>query len=123
MTGGRCEEAGLVAAAVAGKSLSEIAVAAGGVSISTAQRRLRDPQVAGLVQQGRTQQRRQLIGRLNRSAELSTLRLEDLLAHDDPGVALRAIAQVMSGCVQLSRVVELDERLGVLEQRLGGEGQ
>ena len=52
MTGGRCEEAGLVAAAVAGKSLSEIAAAAGGVSISTVQRRLRDPQVAVLVQQG-----------------------------------------------------------------------
>ena len=58
-----------------------------------------------------------------RLAELSTLRLEDLLAHDDPGVALRAIAQVMSSSMQLSRVVELDERLGVLEQRLGGEGQ
>lgn len=87
-------------------------------------RQLRDAYfVTGLVQQGRTQQRRQLIGRLNRLAELSTLRLEDLLAHDDPGVALRAIALVMSSSVQLSRVVELDERLGVLEQRLGGEGR
>jgi AraC-like DNA-binding protein len=69
MTGGKGDEAQLIAAAVAGKTLAEIA-AASAMSVSTVQRRLKDPEVAFLVHDGRTQQRRQLIGGLNRLAEL-----------------------------------------------------
>lgn len=122
MTGGKGDEAALVAAAVSGRSLAEIA-AAGGVSVSTVQRRLQVPEVARLVQDGRTQQRRQLIGGLNRLAELSMHRLEELVAHEDPGIAVRAISLVLSSSQQLARVVELDERLAVMEQRLTEEGR
>jgi hypothetical protein len=120
MTGGKGDEAAMIAAAVAGKSLGEIA-AAGEVSVSTAQRRMKDPNVARLVQEGRTEQRRQLIGRLNELAEWSMQRLEELVTDEDPRVAVRAISLVLSSSQQLARVVELDERLHVIEQRMSGE--
>ncbi len=87
---GQGDEAAMVTAAVAGRSLAEIA-AAGQVSISTIQRRLKDPVIAGLVQEGRTQQRRQLIGQLNELAELSMHRLRELVAGENSAIAVRAI--------------------------------
>jgi transposase len=120
MTDGRGDEAAMIAAAVAGKSFGEIA-AAGGVSVSTAQRRLKNPEVAGLVQEGRTEQRRQLIGRLNELAQLSMERLEELVTQEEPGVAVRAISLVLSSSQQLARVVELDERIRLIEQQIGGQ--
>ena len=57
-------EAALIAAAVAGKSLDEIARDAQ-VSVSTVQRRLRDSEVRRAIREGRADHQRQAVGMLN----------------------------------------------------------
>ena len=54
----------LVAGAVAGQSLTQIAAAAG-MSVSTVQRRLKEPEVAALVNEARAQHRQEALGRLS----------------------------------------------------------
>jgi len=84
------DEAGLVAAAVRGGTLSEIAAEAS-VSISTVQRRLRDPDIEVAICEGRTQQQREAVGRLNADLNGAIMRLRELVQHEDPRVALSAI--------------------------------
>jgi DNA-directed RNA polymerase specialized sigma24 family protein len=50
------DEAEMVAAAVDGRTLNEIAVAAG-VSVSTVQRRLKEPEIIEQVREARSQHR------------------------------------------------------------------
>ncbi len=89
------DEASLVAAAVRGGTLSEIAAEAG-VSISTVQRRLRDPDIEVAICEGRTQQQREAVGRLNADLNGAIMRLRELVQHEDPRVALSAIDKWMA---------------------------
>ena len=115
------DEAALIAGAVAGWSHSEIASAAG-VSVSTVQRRLRDADIVAAVQEGRTQQRREAVGRLNEGVCVAVKQLTRLLSDDDPRVVLRAIGLILSNAHRYTTAVEFDERLTFVEAlRLGGE--
>lgn len=114
------DEAALIAGAVAGRSHAEIAVAAG-VSVSTVQRRLRDPQIVAAVQDGRTQQSREAVGRLNDRMPVAIERLGELVMSEDPHVALRAIGMVLGNAHKFTVTIDLDERLSLLEAKQFGE--
>ena len=111
MTGNVSE---LVAAAVSGHTLTQIAAAAG-VSVSTAQRRLKDPDVLALVSDARAQGRAETLGRLTQLRTTGLDRLADLLDSDDPTVVLRALTLIMNVSTKLDLVVDLDQRLTALE--------
>lgn len=96
------DEGALVAAAVAGRTLEEIAVAAD-VSVSTAQRRLRDPDISALIEQGRTDCQRQAVGRLNSELNETIDKLRALVHHNDPNVALRAIDKLIAHAYRFNR--------------------
>jgi hypothetical protein len=102
----------LIAAAVAGGSPPEIAAAAG-VSESTVQRRLRDPHIAAAVQEGRTQQHREAVGRLNNRMPAAIDRLAVLVTSEDPNVALRAIGMVLNSAHKFT--IDLHERFPLFE--------
>lgn len=110
------DEAALIAAAVAGRSLPDIA-AAGQVSVSTAQRRLQDPEVLSAVRDGRAHQRREAVGQLNSELKSAIERLGQLLTHEDPNVALRAVGMVLGNAHKFTTAIEFEERLNVLEER------
>lgn len=99
------DEAALVAGAVAGRSLAEIAAAAG-ISISTCQRRLRDPDILVEVAGGRAQQRREAVGQLNNDALLAIRTLRELATHEDPAVALRAAGTILATLHRFTRVLD-----------------
>ena len=116
------DEAALIAAAVTGRPYAEIAAAAG-VSVSTVQRALRDPDIQAAVREGRTQQRREAIGRLNDRLPTAIERLSELLFDEDPKIVLRAAATILANGHKFTATMELDERLKQLEgDHLGGEG-
>jgi AcrR family transcriptional regulator len=108
------DEAALIAGAVEGGSYAEIAAAAG-VSVSTVQRRLRDPAVVAAVQEGRTQQRREAVGRLNERVSPAIDRLGELVMDEDAAIALRTIGLLLGSAHKFSVAIEFDERLGLLE--------
>lgn len=91
----RGDEAALIAAAVAGRSLKEIAAAAG-VSVSTVKRRMSQPDFADLIREGRAEQQRQAVGRLNDDLAVVIDRLHELAAHEDPKIALSAIDKLLA---------------------------
>ncbi len=104
----------LVAAAVAGQSLAAMAGAAG-VSVSTVQRRLREPEIADAIRDARAQQRMERLGQLNELGARAVERLGQLLDAEQPVVALRAISLVLTTVIKLDPVVDLEERLTTLE--------
>lgn len=108
------DESALIAGAVAGRSHVEIAAAAG-VSVSTVQRRLLDPEILAAVQAGRSQQHREAVGRLNDGLQSAIGRLEELVRNDDPKVALRAVSIVLANVHKFTMAIEFDERLSLLE--------
>ena len=112
---GKGDIAQLVAAAVAGKTLAEMA-AVSGVSVSTVQRRLADSEVAAEIRSARQQQQREAVGQLNVLNEMALRRLRDLIADDDAGVALRAVGLVLTNTARFAQVVDQEERLAGLEQ-------
>lgn len=89
------DEAALIAAAVAGKSFEDIAHLAD-VSVSTVQRRLRNPEIAAAIREGRADHQRQAVGRLNSDLNYAIERLRDLIDHQDPSIALRAIDKLIA---------------------------
>jgi len=105
----------MVAAAVAGRTLTEIAAAAG-ASVSTVQRRLRDPDIMEQVRQARSQHRQEALGQLTRLRSRALERLHDLLDGDDPALVLRTATLVLSTATKFDRVADLDERVAELEQ-------
>ncbi len=80
----------LVAGLVAGRSLAQIAAAAG-CSISSVQRRRRDPRVQQAIHDAQQDQRRQILGQLGAARSKAMLVLEDLLENDQPKVRLAAV--------------------------------
>lgn len=89
------DEGALIAAAVAGRSLEDIARIAD-VSVSTVQRRLRDPEIAAAIREGRADHQRQAVGQLNEDLTQAITRLRDLVGHEDPSIALRAIDKLIA---------------------------
>ncbi len=108
------DETVLIAAAVAGRSLPDIAVAAQ-VSVSTAQRRLKDPEILAAVRECRSQQRRQAVGQLNNNLQSAIERLGELILHEDPNVALRAVGMLLGNAHKFTMAIDFDERLQSLE--------
>ena len=92
-TGLRGDEGALIAAAVAGKALEDIALAAD-VSVSTVQRRLRDPEIVAAIREGRADHQRQAVGQLNADLTEAITRLRELVGHEDPSIALAGDRQV-----------------------------
>lgn len=100
------DEAALIAAAVAGKSMEDIAQIAD-VSVSTVQRRLRDPEIAAAIREGRADHQRQAVGQLNEDLSDAITRLRDLVTHDDPAIALRAIDKLIAHAHRFNRALDL----------------
>lgn len=100
------DEGALIAAAVAGRSLEEVAEAAQ-VSISTAQRRLRDHDIAAAIHHGRADRQRQAVGRLNSGLNHAIDRLRELIGDEDPGVALRAIDKFIAHAYRFNKDMDL----------------
>jgi hypothetical protein len=107
----------LVAAAVLGKPLTEIASLAG-VSVSTVQRRLREPEVVAAITEARGRHRAEALGRMTDLRGQALERLEGLLGDDDPSVALRAVSLVLTTSTRFERDYELAERVTALESPL-----
>lgn len=99
------DEGALIAAAVAGKSLEDIARIAD-VSVSTVQRRLRDPEIAAAIRDGRADHQRQAVGQLNEDLTQAITRLRDLVGHEDPSIALRAIDKLIAHAHRFNRALD-----------------
>jgi hypothetical protein len=115
-----CDEAALVAAAVAGRSLAEIAKA-GKVSVSTAQRRLKLPEVIAQVRDQRAKHRDETVGRLLAMRDSALSRLTELIDSPDPHVALRAIGMCLNQGAQFDAINEFDRRLHEVEASLAAD--
>lgn len=104
----------LVAGVVEGRPLGEVAAMAG-VSISTVQRRLKDPGVIAEIYDERARLRQETLGRFVQLRMASLDRLAVLVGHEEPTIALRAISMVLTGSARLDLVVDLEHRLRALE--------
>ena len=115
-TGLKGDEGALIGAAVAGKSLEDIAQIAD-VSVSTVQRRLRDPEIAAAIREGRADRQRQAVGRLNADLNDAIERLRELVGHEDPSIALRAIDKLIAHAHRFNHALDL----AVAEQPSGDQ--
>lgn len=112
-----CNEAALVAAAVEGLSLAGIAEAAG-VSVSTVQRRLRLPEIRRQISESRSRLRDEAVGQLGHVRLRALNRLSEIVEDDDPKIALRAIALVLTNSAKFEQIQDLDVRIGLLEESI-----
>lgn len=110
----------IVAAALLGLSLDQIAEA-GGVSRSTVQRRLRDPEVRAAIRDGRSQLKAELYGMLSALNGTAVARLKDLIEDPDPKHAHRGLALWFPAMGRAAAVVDIEERLQDLEAALGDQ--
>jgi AcrR family transcriptional regulator len=104
----------LVAGIVAGRSLREVAAMAG-VSLSTVQRRLKDPDVIADIKEERSQQRQETLGRFSQLRTASIDRLAVLVDDANAGISLRAIALILNATSRLDSTFDLEQRLTALE--------
>jgi AcrR family transcriptional regulator len=111
----------IVAGAVAGHTLDQIA-AASGISRSTVQRRLSDPEVRRAIREEGARQRAESHARLRELYEPAVRRLRELVDHEDPAIALKAISLALTTSTKLATAVEVDVRLSALEGASGSEG-
>jgi len=111
------DEAALVAAAAAGRPLAQVAAAAG-VSMSTVQRRLRDPEVARAVAVARSELRRQAVARLVDLRASALNRVEAILELADPALALRAATLILNMSLKVEAAYDFHDRLAALEEGL-----
>ncbi len=92
---GKGDLVALVAGLVTGASLPDIASATG-VSVSTVQRRRRNPLVRQAVAAAQLEQRRQVKAQLGAMRDQALEVLEGLLLDDSPMVRLRAVTVVLT---------------------------
>ncbi len=104
----------LVAGIVAGRSLREVAAMAG-VSLSTVQRRLKDPDVIADIKDERSQQRQETLGRFSQLRTSCIDRLAVLVDDANAGISLRAIALILNATGRLDSTFDLEQRLTELE--------
>lgn len=107
-------EAALIAAVVAGKTLPQIAEAAG-VAVSTVQRRLHEPEIEKLIAEARTRQRDEALGQAASLRGPALARLAELVESPNETVALRAIRLTLTTTMRLEEIHDLDQRLRALE--------
>ena len=115
-----CNDAALVAAAILGKSLDEIAKAAG-ASKSTVQRRLRVEGVKEQIRVGRADLRDQAVGQFADLRSRALCKLSDLIDDDDARVAMRAITVIINSSLKFEQLHDLDIRLTAVEAALSAE--
>lgn len=111
------DEAALVAEAAAGRPLAQVAAAAG-VSLSTAQRRLRDPDVARAVAAARAVLRRQAVARMVDLRASALNRVEAILELAEPALALRAATLILNTSLKVEAAYDFHDRLAALEEAL-----
>lgn len=105
----------LIQAAAAGRALADIASACG-LSISSVQRRLREPEVAQAVQALRDDRRRVMLGQFGTAQSPALVRVLRILDGDDDGLALRAAALIFKMASHLEDMQALTERLAAVEE-------
>ncbi len=107
----------LVAAVASGRSLEETARAAG-LSVSSVQRRLRDPAVVEAVEQTRAAMTQQAAGRVANLRELAFDRIGRVLVEtSDEALGLRACELVLRHAAAID-TASLQQRVLLLEQQL-----
>jgi hypothetical protein len=109
------DEGALVAGLAAGMTMPHIATAAG-MSISSVQRRRRDPRIKSLVRELRDENREETLGRLASMRTTALVRLAALMEDPDPTVALRAIRLVLGSSASFETVQDLAGRVSELEK-------
>jgi hypothetical protein len=110
----------LIVAIASGQSHKEAAAAAG-MSISSVQRRLREPQIAAAVEQALVDLTRQAQGRIRSLRGLALDRLTEILtSRGDPTHTLRAADLVLRNASAADNAW-LHQRLAFLEQQLTQE--
>ena len=106
----------LVAAAVLGKPLAEIASLAG-ISVSTVQRRLKEPEVIAAINEARGRHRAEALGRMTDLRTQALDRLQELLGDEDSAIVLRAVTLVLTTSTRFERDYELADRVAALESQ------
>ncbi len=96
---GKGDVVALIAGFVSGQSLQAIATQTG-LSVSTVQRRRRDPYVRQAIAAAMLDRRRQVLGRLGEIRYQALEELAELLHDQDPMVRLRAVTVVLSQCLR-----------------------
>ncbi len=110
----------LVVAIASGRSLAAAAVVAD-MSVSTAQRRLREPEVLDAVQEARVDLTRQALGRVRGLRDVALDRVGEVLAGDyGPAFTLRA-AELVLRHAAAADTAWLHERVLQLERQLAPE--
>lgn len=106
--------AALVAAIVAGRPLREVAAMAE-MSVSSVQRRLKDPDVIADIKDERSRQRQETLGRFSRLRTCSIDRLAELVDDANASISLRAIHLILNTTGRLDSTFDLEQRLTALE--------
>lgn len=110
----------LVVAIAAGEPLAAAAAAAG-MSVSTAQRRLREQPVVDAVQEARLDLTRQALGRVRALRDVALDRVGEVLAGDDgPAFTLRA-AELVLRHAAAADTAGLHERMLQVERQIAEE--
>lgn len=110
----------LVVAIAEGRSIASAAASAG-MSLSTAQRRMREPEVLDAIQEARVDLTRQALGRVRGLRDVALDRLVELLSGDlDPALTLRAVGLVLRHATAAD-TAGLHERVLQLERLLSAE--
>src|SRR4051794_6505805 len=109
----------LIDAAVRGATLEEMAHAAG-LSVSTVQRRLKETEIALAIREANDRRVRELSGRLNEGSFGAAAKLEELVHHHDPRIALSAAVHMLRIAARLATVRDHTERLAALEEAAKG---
>lgn len=111
----------LVVAIASGQSVAAAASSAG-MSLSTAQRRLREAEVLAAVQEARVDLTRQALGRVRAMREVALTRVAEVLEEDHgPAIALRAADLVLRHAAAADtawlheRVLQLERQVSLAE--------
>lgn len=109
------DEDAMLVALVDGRPQHEVAKVAK-MSVSTVQRRRRDPEIRRQVAELRGQRREEALGQLAEMRSVALARLRALVDEPDPTVALRAVREVLNGSARFETLHDIDVRLAALEE-------